>query len=83
MYAEVSFLSTFIILTSIEHYAQGSDTQCAMDTVSRPIRGSKGLQVTNKRLRADFIQTLCSNSFSVCEQPGGDAGKNDSDLILI
>ena len=49
--AEVSFLSTFIILTSIEHYAQGSDTQCAMDTVSRPIRGSKGLQVTNKRLR--------------------------------
>ena len=80
--AEVSFLSTFIILTSIEHYAQGSDTQCAMDTVSRPIRGSKGLQVTNKRLRV-ILYRRCSNSFSVCEQPGGDAGKNDSDLILI
>ena len=33
--SSVSFLSTFIILTSIEHYAQGSDTQCALDTVSR------------------------------------------------
>ena len=80
--AEVSFLSTFIILTSIEHYAQGSDTQGAVDTVSRPIRGSKGLQVTNKRLRV-ILYRRCSNSFSVCEQPGGDAGKNDSDLILI
>ena len=28
--SSVSFLSTFIILTSIEHYAQGSDTQCAV-----------------------------------------------------
>lgn len=34
--SSVSFLSTFIILTSIEHYAQASDTQCALDTVSRP-----------------------------------------------
>ena len=35
--SSVSFLSTFISLTSIEHYAQGSDTQsqCALDTVSR------------------------------------------------
>ena len=38
--SSVSFLSTFIILTSIEHYAQGSDTQCALDTVSRPANQS-------------------------------------------
>lgn len=34
--SSVSFLSAFIILTSIEHYAQGSDTQCALVTVSGP-----------------------------------------------
>ena len=32
--SSVSFLSTFIILTSIEHYAQGSDTAVCTDTAS-------------------------------------------------
>ena len=32
--SSVSFLSSFIILTSIEHYAQGSDTAVCTDTAS-------------------------------------------------
>ena len=34
--SSVSFLSSFIILTSIEHYAQGSDTAVCTDTASGP-----------------------------------------------
>ena len=50
--SSVNFLSTFIILTSIEHYARGSDTQYASQTgCGGPMRGSQRGRMTNERLR--------------------------------
>ena len=53
--------------------------QCALTPPpAQPIRRSKRLQVTNKRLAAEFRDA------ERVRGAGGDAGKNDSgDLLLI
>ena len=69
--SSVSFLSAFIIVTSIEHYAQGSDTQCALVTVSGP---------ANQRIKeAHSDQSEARGSMLVIRVcgTGGHAGKND------
>ena len=69
--SSVSFLSAPIIVTSIEHYAQGSDTQCALVTVSGP---------ANQRIKeAHSDQSEAGGAMIVIRVcgTGGHAGKND------